>query len=139
MEWRKVNKFCVFSYLICRNIFFQFQFSKFIPILLKPLINNESKVTFICPSAELIWVTTQGSSLTFLFWIWMKIEQKLPLPVSSNCATHHGSWGALGDFVTPFVLEKLFDHSCSVNVKMSFWCLQISQKTNQIKMIRTHY
>ena len=36
-----------------------------------------------------------------------------PLPVSSNCAT--APWlpeGIMGDFVTPFVLERLFDHSC---------------------------
>jgi hypothetical protein len=36
-----------------------------------------------------------------------------PNLVSSNCATHHGSLGAVGDFVTPFVLEKLFDYSGS--------------------------
>ena len=33
-----------------------------------------------------------------------------PTPVSSNWATAPRlSWGDLGDFVTPFVLEKLFD------------------------------
>jgi hypothetical protein len=43
-----------------------------------------------------------------------------PNLVSSNCATHHGSLGAVGDFVTPFVLEKLFDYSCSVEIAGSY-------------------
>ena len=46
----------------------------------------------------------------------------MPLPVSSNCAT--APWlpeeGAVGDFVTPFVLEYLFDHSCSVELAGSY-------------------
>ena len=36
-------------------------------------------------------------------------------------ATHHGSCSALGDFVTPFVLEKLFDYSCSVELAGSYY------------------
>ena len=43
------------------------------------------------------------------------------LPVSSNCAT--APWlpeEAVGDFVTPFVLERLFDHSCSVELAGSY-------------------
>ena len=34
---------------------------------------------------------------------------------------HHGSLRkAVGDFVTPFVLEKLFDYSCSVELAGSY-------------------
>ena len=60
-----------------------------------------------------------------------------PLPVSSNCAT--APWlpeGAVGDFVTPFVLERLFDYSCFCwtcrfilgHVPCKFWkvCLGLS-------------
>ena len=47
----------------------------------------------------------------------------MPLPVSSNCAT--APWlpeeEAVGDFVTPFVLEKLFDYSCSVEIAGSYY------------------
>ena len=43
-----------------------------------------------------------------------------PLPVSSNCAT--APWCLEeGDFVTPFVLEKLFDYSCSVEFAGSYY------------------
>ena len=46
----------------------------------------------------------------------------MPLPVSSNCAT--APWlpeeEVVGDFVTPFVLEQLFDHSCSVELAGSY-------------------
>ena len=45
----------------------------------------------------------------------------MSLSVSSNCAT--APWlpeEAVGDFVTPFVLEKLFDYSCSVELAGSY-------------------
>ena len=45
----------------------------------------------------------------------------MPLSVLSNCAT--APWlpeEAVGDFVTPFVLEYLFDHSCSVELAVSY-------------------
>jgi hypothetical protein len=45
-----------------------------------------------------------------------------PNLVSSNCTT--APWlpvGALGDFVTPFILEKLFDYSCSVELAGSYY------------------
>ena len=45
-----------------------------------------------------------------------------PLLVSSNCAT--APWlpeGAVGDFVTPLVLERLFDYSCSVELTGSYY------------------
>ena len=35
-----------------------------------------------------------------------------------NCTM--ASWGAVGDFVTPFVLEKLFEYSCSVELAGSY-------------------
>jgi hypothetical protein len=45
-----------------------------------------------------------------------------PTLVSSNCALHHGFLRkAVGDFVTPFVLEKLFDYSCSVERAGSYY------------------
>ena len=35
---------------------------------------------------------------------------------------HHGfPRNAVGDFVTPFVLEKLFDYSCSVEIAGSYY------------------
>ena len=45
----------------------------------------------------------------------------MPLPVSSNCVT--APWlpeEAVGDFDTPFVLEKLFDHSFSIELAGSY-------------------
>ena len=45
----------------------------------------------------------------------------MSLPVSSNCLT--APWlpeEAVGDFVTPFVSEKFFDHSCSVELVGSY-------------------
>ena len=46
-----------------------------------------------------------------------------PTRVSSNCTTHNGFLRrAVGDFVTPFVLEKLFDHSCLLlNLQVHTW------------------
>ena len=44
-----------------------------------------------------------------------------PTPVPSNCAT--APWlpeEVVGYFVTPYVLEKLFDYSCSVELAGSF-------------------
>ena len=51
-----------------------------------------------------------------------------PTLVSSNCATHHGLLRrAVGDFVTPFVLEKLFDHSCSLlNLQVHTWGMSLA-------------
>ena len=45
-----------------------------------------------------------------------------PTLVSSNCAT--APWlpeEAVGDYVTPFVLERLFDYSCSVEFAGSYY------------------
>ena len=51
-----------------------------------------------------------------------------PTRVSSNCATHHGLLRrAVGDFVTPCVLEKLFDHSCSLlNLQVHTWGMSLA-------------
>ena len=42
------------------------------------------------------------------------------LPVSSICATAPWLLEEGRDFVTPFVLEKLFDYSCSVELAGSY-------------------
>ena len=52
-----------------------------------PLTLNEKSETFMCPSSELTWVTTQGYLIlltyTFLFWIWIEIENNLLYKYSS--------------------------------------------------------
>ena len=46
---------------------------------------------------------------------------EMPLPVSSNCAAAPClPEEAVGDFVTPFLLEKSFDYSCSVELAGSY-------------------
>jgi hypothetical protein len=44
---------------------------------------------------------------------------------------HHGSLKkAVGDFVTPFVLEKLFDYSCSVELAGSYMGMSLANSGN---------
>ena len=59
-------------------------------------------------------------NIKFEFWmVWSNknVTQIFVLKVFCCCCF---STGAVGDFVTPFVLEKLFDRSCSVELSGSF-------------------
>ena len=50
-----------------------------------------------------------------------------PLPNHPTAQLHHGFLRkAVDDFVTPFVLEKLFDYSCSVELAGSYFGMSLA-------------